>query len=82
VIFIVADLLAHGADVNLRSGLLRVTPLMPAAGSGNLQVVKELLARGAHINDKDDDGNTALQYATHERKWDVVKYLKEHGAIR
>lgn len=79
---IVAELLEHGADVNLRSGLLGVTPLMAASGGGNLDVVKELLARGAKINDKDNDGETALEFATHEKKWVVVKYLREHGATK
>ncbi len=40
-----------------------MTPLMIAAGHGNLEVVKILVSKGADINDTSSWGETALYYA-------------------
>jgi ankyrin repeat protein len=63
-------LVAEGADVNLmahRHFLQRSrggSPLHYAVrGSGNRQVIQELLNLGLNINTKDEDGLTALDYA-------------------
>lgn len=53
--------LALGADVNMYSDIAR--PLHAAALTGNTNIVKELLARGAQVNAKDNMGNTPLFYA-------------------
>jgi len=41
-------------------------------------MVKELIARGAEVNDKDPDGKTVLMRA--QKKPKIVSLLKKHGA--
>jgi ankyrin repeat protein len=48
-----------------------------ASHQGNLELVKELLAKGANINAKDDQ---ALIYASSNDHLDVVEYLISKGA--
>jgi ankyrin repeat protein len=56
-------LLAKGADVNLKDKNGR-TPLLLAAESADVEIVKLLLDKGAKVDAKDDDsGLTALHYA-------------------
>lgn len=40
--------------------------LIDAAGKGDLETVKRLLANGADVNAKDNDGKTALMVASWE----------------
>ena len=56
------------------------TALMGAAGKGNSEVVKVLLAAGANPNAAMDDGWTALMFASQEEKSEVAKILLECGA--
>jgi len=59
----VRQLLAAGADVNVRDSL-GGTPLLDAAWAGNLEITKLLLAGGADVNVRRDGvGSTALEYA-------------------
>lgn len=52
-----------------------------AAGKGDLQTVKALLAKDpALIKDADADGRTALHHACFEGKTDVVVFLLDQGA--
>jgi ankyrin repeat protein len=62
VIQTVTMLLEHGAKVDIpeHNGLY---PLMRAARTGNLDLVKVLIAHGADINVKDTKGHSVLQYA-------------------
>jgi ankyrin repeat protein len=59
------------------------TPLVLAAGHGNLEVVRLLLERGADPN-LPEDGNAphgrALYSAVYGKHFDVAKLLLEHGA--
>lgn len=55
-------LLAHGADANARHAVGR-TPLMPAAGRLNADLVHALLQAGARREAKDAAGKTARDYA-------------------
>jgi ankyrin repeat protein len=74
-------LLQAGADPN-KSGTGE-TPLVSAAGSGNLQVVKKLIAAGADIHTVHESGdfiNNAYSAATGNGKYDVADYLKSLGA--
>lgn len=66
--FIIDLLLSYGADPNIASGL-GYTPLMRAAGLGNVQVVKLLLAAGADKKKCDCDGKTASQLA-----WEMSQF--------
>ena len=50
------------------------------AGAGNLQAVKEHLAKGLDINAKNKDGVTALQIATLLGQYEIAKLLIQNGA--
>ena len=69
----------EGADFNI-SNEFGVTPLMSAAHSGNLSLVKLLLKYVNNVNEEDKEGNTALYYAVENNHLEVVKVLHEHGA--
>jgi hypothetical protein len=56
------------------------TRLMAAARDGNLSAVKDYLARGAEVNDKDQGGQTALMRAAGGGHIAVVRLLLAHGA--
>ncbi len=57
----------HFSAIYFRSDLLlfsRYTPLMQAAARGHIEVVRELMSRGANINSIYElDGKTALYYS-------------------
>ena len=76
----VERLLNAGADPDAAqtSGL---TPLMTAVETGNVEVVRLLLARGADVNAATvATNNTALMWAVAGRHTDIVHRLIEHGA--
>ena len=56
------------------------TPLMRAALDGNTEEVKELINRGADINQRDDNGRTALMFAAINTHYETMKVLLESGA--
>jgi ankyrin repeat protein len=73
----VTRLLEAGANPN--EG--RELPVMAAARSGNVEVMKLLLSRGGDANVKEPArGQTALMWAVAERHVDVARILIEHGA--
>jgi ankyrin repeat protein len=51
-----------------------------AAASGDLELVKELIAEGCDPNDFDDIGGTPLHHAAREERLDVAAALLEGGA--
>ena len=55
-------LLGAGADIN-RQAKNGWTPLMDAARNGRIEVVRELLKRGAKKELKDDGGDTVSWFA-------------------
>ena len=58
-----------------------VTPLMTCAGSGSVEAVRLLIARGADVNAKEPSQNqSALMWAAAEHHADVVRLLVEAGA--
>ena len=78
-------LLERGVNPNTPSTAVEYTPLMEAASSGNLELVKLLVNAGADLNAEDQRGHTALDEAemyTHssEEHRIVVAFLKERGA--
>ncbi len=60
---------------------LNITPLGLAAVSGNIDVVKELLASGSKVNHASLEGRTALHYAAGYGHANIVAVLLAAGAI-
>jgi len=55
---------------------------MIAASTGNLDLVKLLVEKGANINIKDKAGQTANSYASLSEKGEVTRYLSSKGAAQ
>lgn len=79
---IVKLLISHGADIHQRN-FRGATPLMGAAGAGDIAVVRYLIERGADVNARDTDGYTALTYAEErrevfepQRREEIIQLLK------
>jgi len=81
----VQELIKKGANVNIGRDTSKIyyrdtedtgkTPLMYAAGLGDLNIVKLLLKHGANINMKNKKNMTAIMFAIKNSKRDVVFYL-------
>jgi hypothetical protein len=82
--FQTADLLRHnGADLHHVRGDLENSPLHPAAGHGNFEVVRKLIAYNADINARDVYGATPLLDLLEGRYFQggsILRLLLEHGA--
>lgn len=65
-------------DVNVRDWD-ELTPLIPAASAGHLDVVKLLLKEGADVNAKDKDGINALMEASIMGHTKIVDLLLKEG---
>jgi hypothetical protein len=72
-------LIERGANVNSTGGPAGSTPLMAAAGAGNLTLVKTLLDLGAQAAIKDERDETALQKAEKAGHADVAALLRQRG---
>jgi ankyrin repeat protein len=68
-------LLAAGSDVNAKDGIEGWTPLMFAAGEGQLEVVTLLLKHGAKPEIKDTDNETARDFAVRKGHTAVAELL-------
>uniref|UniRef100_T1J4E4 Ankyrin repeat, SAM and basic leucine zipper domain-containing protein 1 n=1 Tax=Strigamia maritima TaxID=126957 RepID=T1J4E4_STRMM len=79
VLLCVRHLLNAGAKINIVEKH-EMTPLMFAAKTGKLEVVKLLIEGGADVNAKDSRGWQPLWWATNFGHGDVVKFLLEKGA--
>jgi len=74
--------LAKGADINAKD-IIDQTPLMYAAESGRLDMVKYLVENGADVNAKSFNKHTrgtSLIYAASNNRVDVINYLLDHSA--
>lgn len=74
---VVQLLLARGSDVNAR-GPDQSTALMLA--SDDIPVLKALIKAGAHLDDQDNLGRTAVSFAIVNEQVAKVKFLIENGA--
>lgn len=79
---VIRDLLAAGARVDARTdaGYLRSTPLLDAAGAGQLDAAEILMNAGADVNARDELGLTPLMLAAAGGYGDLVSLLLQHGA--
>jgi uncharacterized protein len=74
-------LIRRGANVNQR-GPLPLTPLMVAAGRGQVQMVDKLLAAGADVHAIDSSmGASALHFAAQGGVTDAARLLLDAGAF-
>jgi ankyrin repeat protein len=73
-------LIDAGAQVNVVDSFVGWTPLFRAAMKGNNEIVKLLIAKGADVNAKTPDGETALSTAQEHHLSDTVEILKAAGA--
>lgn len=74
------EAIAAGAKIDRRYGAFKETPLMRAAGNGQVHVVKYLLQHGAKANTR-VEGTTALwNAAASGRSVEVIDVLVEAGA--
>jgi len=71
-------LMARGADVNV---VVTGSTLLHSAAAANQAVIAKLLiAHGAAVNARDDDGRTPLKIALERGSADVAALLRAHGA--
>ena len=81
-ILAVKRLVEDGADPDtpIAYGESTVTPLMKAAGRGRRDIVKYLLSKGAKVNARNADGESALMEAVKRGFDDIVDVLVAAGA--
>lgn len=75
----VRELLAQGADPNVRDGELRA-PLHQAVLGGSVGLLGLLLESGADPNAKDNQGFTPLHFAVQESLPEIARILVGRGA--
>lgn len=71
-------LIEHTANINYSSNLGNA--LMAAVMKGNIVIIEALIKQNIHINNKDNDGNTALHFATLLNHNLIVRLLLKAGA--
>lgn len=75
----VERVLALGIDPNIVDMYEFRPSLIWAAMSGNVEIAKLLITRGAGLNVADLDGDFAIHYAVEQNQIEMVKYLIELG---
>ncbi|XP_045173685.2 poly [ADP-ribose] polymerase tankyrase-like [Mercenaria mercenaria] len=75
-------LIKHQVDVNkvLSAGKNKITPLMIAAGHGDMEICKVLVQNGAHIEQLDKLKRSALIHAVLNGNTHIASYLLHLGA--
>ena len=76
-------LLAKGADPNRSMkllGMFPMSPLVAAVGFGDPAVIRDLLAGGANVHEKDSDAMTPLHWAVIAHHTEAVNALLAAGA--
>lgn len=72
---LVSKLIKLGENINERSNGL--TPLMYAAKFNRVEIVKILIANGANLNSKSDNGKTAKYYAEISKANDAYAIIED-----
>ena len=70
--------LAAGADVNAKR--YGWTPLHYAVYYGHKEIAELLIAKGADVNVKNEDGETPLDWANWRSHAETADLLRKHGA--
>jgi ankyrin repeat protein len=74
------SLLEHGADVNVKAND-GCTGLMLAASSGDSEIVRDLLSKGADVSARfTEPGKTALMLAKEKGYTEIIQLLEAAGA--
>ena len=76
---VVKQAIADGIDVNARNPQFGEPILSTVALMGHTEIITFLLEKGADINARNRDGNTALHAAAFLGRAEAVKLLLEHG---
>ena len=71
-------LIENGADINYKSGL--GSPLMACVVKSNNEIAKILISKKVDINSTDDNGMTALLYATMFKNYELAALLVKNNA--
>ena len=69
-----------GDDKKVKGVAINKENLLDAAQKGDISTVKALLAKGADVNAKNNNGGTVLMYASNEDHIEVVRELLAKGA--
>jgi len=77
---LVNALIAAGANADVIDARIGCSALHMAAILGFADISEALIAGGASVNEKDDRGNRAFDYAARYGHEDVARLLKDHGA--
>jgi len=73
--------LDSGADIDaISKNGFKATPLQGAAAMQKLELARLLIARGANVNCRGDEGGTPLHEAAGSGQIEFAKLLLEHGA--
>lgn len=67
-------------DLNKQTGPNKLSPLKIAILNAKKEILEELVKHDIDINQKDNQGNTALHYAALTKNYDKMKILLENGA--
>ena len=71
--------LATGTDVDVKGGWMVITPLHMAALNGHKEIVELLIAKGADVNAKAEDGETPLDATIEFRHPQITDLIRKHG---
>lgn len=70
---------APSIDIHSTSAPGGVSPLMVAAARGSISIMKALVAKGARVDGQDDEGKTAVAFATYASEEEAAVYLIEEA---
>ena len=73
-------LVENGADVNFTDANGNTPLIFIIHKTGNLEITKRLIAKGAIVNTQNRTGETALMYAAWRGHSEIVEFLIEHHA--